>query len=334
MDKIEKRPLGVIEALSGGFELVIRHPWILLVPVALDLFLWLGPQMRAPAVVFQQLIALVNAVALQGTPPDATQNLDTLRTTLQEASEWFNVFSFLAVFAIGMPSIAGLNMPRVDLWGWSATFSIGDGTALLGVIALFGFAGLFVSSVYLEGVARLISHDSKTPRAFAPGVLKAYANTLAFILLALLGGMVIMVPFGVGAVLISLVSQGLGSFLLIAGFLILLWAALYLTFALPAIFVSRAGVMQAIVNSIAVFRYNFWSAMSLIFLVYLLQMGFEVIWQALSSNPWGVLVDVVANAFLGTGLVAAAMLFYYDRFTWLMEVRERIRRQQRPVIKG
>jgi hypothetical protein len=63
-------------------------------------------------------------------------------------------------------------------------------------------------------------------------------------------------------------------------------------------------------------------------------MGFVVIWDTLLGSTWGVVVDVLANAFLGTGLVAAGMLFYYDRFTWLTEVRERIRQQQRPLLKG
>ena len=131
-----------------------------------------------------------------------------------------------------------------------------------------------------------------------------------------------------------MLSQGLASFILIAGFMLALWAILYLAFALPAVFVSGANPVQAIWNSVTVFRYNSWSAMGLVFLIYLIQMGFSLVWQQLISSAWGAAFNIVANAFLGTGLVAAAMLFYHDRFTWLTEVRERIRQQQRPLIKG
>jgi hypothetical protein len=74
--------------------------------------------------------------------------------------------------------------------------------------------------------------------------------------------------------------------------------------------------------------------MGLVFLIFLIQSGFSLVWQQLPDETWVDTFNVVANAFLGSGLIAAAMLFYHDRFTWLTEVRERIRRQQRPLIKG
>jgi hypothetical protein len=333
MDRIEKKPLGVIEALAQGFELVARRPWVLLVPVALDLFLWLGPQVRAQSI-FQQMIDWINLASLQGAPPDTLQNLDAFRSVLQTAGERFNVLSLLAMFAVGMPSLMGLDAPPADFLSRTVSLSIRNGAVLLGVIALLALVGLFVSSVYLEGIARLVRRKPESARAFAPRVLQEYLHILGFVAFAVVIFLVIMVPFAVGATLVSLLSPGLGSVLAIAGILILMWVGLYLWFALPAIFVSGSGVLQAVVNSIAVFRYNFWSAMGLIFLVYLLQMGFVVIWDTLLGSTWGVVVDVLANAFLGTGLVAAGMLFYYDRFTWLTEVRERIRQQQRPLLKG
>ena len=149
-----------------------------------------------------------------------------------------------------------------------------------------------------------------------------------------LGGLVLMIPFALGALLVSLLSPGLGIFFILAIWLILMWAALYLSFAVPSIFVSGVGVQKSILNSITVFRYNFWSAIGLVFLVVVIQMGFSIIWQQLQDSTAGLIVDMLANAVLGTALIAAMMLFYYDRFTWLTAVRERIRQQQRPTLKG
>jgi hypothetical protein len=334
MGKIEKKPLSVIDALSGGFELVARRPWVLLVPVALDLFLWLGPPITAQPV-FQQMIALLMTASAQGAPPDTLQNLDVFTNALQTTGAKFNVFSFLALFAIGMPSLMSVDAPPTDLLSArAALFSIADGAALLGVITLLALAGIFLGSVYLEAIARSVRREAGSARTFAPRVLKSYVNITALIVLSVIGALLLMIPIAISATLASVLNQGLGSFLVIVGSLVILWAGLYLAFAIPAIFVSGSSVWQAVLNSIAVFRYNFWSAMGLIFLIYLLQMGFSVIWQQLLGSTWGVVIDVVANAFLGTGLVAAGMLFYYDRFTWLTEVRERIRQQQRPSLKG
>ena len=47
MQNIERKPLGIIDALSNGYALVVRRPWVLLFPIVFNLFLWLGPQINA-----------------------------------------------------------------------------------------------------------------------------------------------------------------------------------------------------------------------------------------------------------------------------------------------
>lgn len=37
-------PLGLIDTLSSGFRVVQRRPWLILLPLLLDLWLWLGPR--------------------------------------------------------------------------------------------------------------------------------------------------------------------------------------------------------------------------------------------------------------------------------------------------
>ncbi|MCL4394829.1 MAG: hypothetical protein M1482_08540 [Chloroflexi bacterium] len=329
MDNIEKKPLGVIDALASGFELVARRPWVLLVPVGFNLFLWLGPQVNAKPI-FDQALGLLNAAAAYSPTlsPEATQGYAVSRDMLQTMGQEFNVLNFIAVFALGVPALVGLGAGPVKPW-----FVIGDLGSLTIALVASAFIGIFVASVYLEIIARAVRRDGQ-PRSFAPRVLKSYLSTGLFVGLALVCIVVLVSPFMIGAALVSVLSQGLASFIVILGIMLVLWAILYLAFALPAVFVSGSNPVQAAWNSVTVFRYNSWSAMGLVFLIFLIQSGFSLIWQQL---PRGTLVDtfnVLANAFLGSGLVAAAMLFYHDRFTWLTEVRERIRRQQRPLIKG
>ncbi|MBA2448513.1 MAG: hypothetical protein H0V51_10865, partial [Chloroflexi bacterium] len=38
------RLFGVVDTLSAGYRIVNRRPWLVLGPVALDLFLWFGPR--------------------------------------------------------------------------------------------------------------------------------------------------------------------------------------------------------------------------------------------------------------------------------------------------
>ncbi len=330
MQNIEKKPLGVIDALSSGFALVIRRPWVLLFPIAFNLFLWLGPQVNARPV-FDQAIALLNSSSTY-TPtlsPEAQQGLDSSKEMLKSMGDSYNVFNIAALFALGVPALLGLeslptNLPRAP---W---FVVGDIGTLMGLSVLLALIGILVASIYLESIARAVRRDGRL-QTFAPRVLKSYVKTGILIALALIGLIAVLSPFFIGATLISLINQGLASFVLVTGLIIALWVLLYMAFVLPAIFVSGSNPVQAIWNSFTVFRLNSWSAMGLVFLIYLIQMGFSLIWQMFFDSTWGTVFNVIANALLGTGLVAAAMLFYHDRFTWLTEVRQRIRQQQRPV---
>ena len=44
------KPIGVIDSLQGGFNLVTRRPWLLLLPVLVDLILWRGPKLLDDAI--------------------------------------------------------------------------------------------------------------------------------------------------------------------------------------------------------------------------------------------------------------------------------------------
>ncbi len=332
MENIDRKPLGVIDALSSGFELVLRHPYVLLVPLALDLFLWLGPQIHAKPVFDQVVRALSGVAPVQGSSPDAQQALDAFKSAVQATGDSFNLFSVIALFALGIPTLVVVDAPAGTAPP-SVLFSVPNQVAFFAWVVLFGLIGLFLGSVFLSSIGWSIRRGSGAG-AFATRVVKAFASLLALFLVALIGSTLVIVPFFVSAAMVSVLSPGLGFFLILACWLVLMWAALYMAFAIPAIFVSGSNVPQAILNSITIFRYNFWSALGLIFLVILIQMGFSVVWDALLGSTAGMLVDMVANAILGTGMVAAMMLFYADRFTWLQQVRERIRQQQRPSLKG
>jgi hypothetical protein len=334
MEKIDKKPLGAIDALFAGFELVFRQPWILLVPIALDLFLWLGPQIHAKPI-FDQLLSILNASAAQSGSPDTQQALDAFKSAFQAAGEQFNVFSFVAMFGMGIPTIMPIvDPPPVDLFKPAVLFSIEDQSVFLGWFVLFALVGVLLGSIYLAGIARAVKREPGNMLSFLPETVRSFARVLMLVVALGLGGLVLMIPFALGALLVSLLSPGLGVFFILAIWLVLMWAALYLSFAVPSIFVSGVGVQKSILNSITVFRYNFWSAIGLVFLVVVIQMGFSIIWQQFQDSTAGLIVDMLANAVLGTALVAAMMLFYYDRFTWLTAVRERIREQHRPSIKG
>ena len=329
MEKTERKLLGVIDALSGGFELVLRHPWVVLIPIALDLFLWLGPQINAKPL-FDQAIAFLSTSAPADASAETLQNIDAVKSALQTAGDTVNVFG---VMSLGLfPTLFNVRPPETD-WARAVWFVVPDGAALMLMSLPLALFGVLIASIYLESIARAVRQKSGGAQTLAPRLIKSYVTLVALAFLVLVGLFAFAFPVALGATIVSMLSAGLGVFMLLGGSLIVLWAALYLAFAIPSIFVSGSSAAQAVLNSVSIFHFNFSPAISLVFLTYLIQMGFAFIWQQFTGTTWGVVLDVVANAFLGSGLIAALMLFYNDRFTWLTQVRERIRQQQ-ASLKG
>ncbi len=313
MKREEQKLLGIIEVLGGGFGLVVRRPWVLLIPIALDLFVWLGPQINAKPL-FDQISATMRAAAPVDAPAETLQTYETFQSGLQALGDGANVFGALSVGLI--PTVFSI-YPPTPSWTRQVWLVVPNEPSLVLVLLPLGCVGLFLASVYLETLARALRGDPAGVATFVPRVLRAYVTLLTFVFFAvmMLIGLVLAVAFGVA--LVSDLSSGLASSILFGGMLVMLWATVYLAFAIPSIFVSGARAAQAVFNSIRIFRHNFWHAIGFIFLAYIIQMGFAVIWQQLEETTWGIVFDVVANAFLGSGLIAAGMLFYHDRITWL-----------------
>ena len=330
MEKQIQKPLGIVDALFGGFQLVLNRPWILLIPVLLDMFLWLGPRLTA-APIIQQMVALISAAQPPNATPEMIQNLNAAKQTWLAMGDHFNLFGVLALAAIGMPTLMAANTPAVSIWpALPPRYLVANDAAFLGLIALMVGLGALIGSVYLELIAQGVRREASRA-AFAAHALKAYLTVGALILIGLAAALIAMIPFGLSAAVAALFNQSIASFLFLLGVMLLMWVGLYLSFAVPAIFVSGANAWQAVVNSVAVFRYNFWSAIGLLFLVILIESGFQVIWDIFLNNTWGVVAVDLANAFLGSALIAAMMLFYDDRITFLLRVREQLRQQQQKL---
>ena len=318
----EQKPLSVIETLASGFEAVLQQPWLVLIPLALDLFLWLAPQISVKPIFEQTLPTMLQALPPDAAP-DTRASLEMLKQLWQVAGDTLNLWGILAT---GIPSIVGMQSLAKDDARTIALLVDNRATLLL-VLGGLGGAALAITTIYLEAVAWAVRRDTQPP-AFMPRLVRAGADLAVLVVLVLIGMFLLILPLTLGATLVSLVSQGLGSFIIFGTMLLLMWVGLYLTFTSPAIFAGRLNAPQAILTSVSVFRFDFWSAMALIFLMYIIRAGFTFVWQFLASNPWGIVFDVIANAFIGSGLMAAAMVFYQDRVNWMAIVRERLRQQQ------
>ena len=271
----EKKPLTIIEALSGGFELILQNPWVVLIPVALDLWVWLGPQISVQPL-FDQLNAFLqaNAALTPNVSPDTLQNTELVTTALKSAGASFNLFG---VIATGLPTLFWIQPPAAES-ARSLLSVISDSIALMLWLAPLVLLALFLTALFMELIGRAVRQETKLGN-FAPRLAVGFGTTTLLAILLFGLTLALAIPLSLGATLVSLFSPGIASFVLLAGMLIVLWATLYLAFVLPSIFVSRANAWQAILNSVSLFRFDFWSAMGIVILTYLIRWGFAFIWE-------------------------------------------------------
>ncbi len=311
----------MIETLSAGYAAVNRQPWVLLLPILLNVFLWLGPHVS-----YSPLVGPVVTGATDWTqrmtggasqPVADAETEDVSGPEMVQVRQWLiarsddvNGFEALVWSPLAVPNLPSLSTASDDIafvTGW------GDGIVLLSAsIAL----GLLVGAWFYGGLAVASQNAPGGPlaagRRVPRGVLDVIGLMAILLGVSLLLGLPVVLLIGFTA-LISPPVAALGSLMLLVG---LLFATVYLFFSVPAIFVSSAGPLQAIQRSVGTVRRHLWASLALILLTWLILAGMGQAWELLASyvpSPYGVLLGILGNAYVASGLIAAGMVFYIQR---------------------
>ncbi|MCR4405759.1 MAG: hypothetical protein NUW24_02390 [Anaerolineae bacterium] len=313
--------MNIIESLSAGFNTVTKRLWLILVPVALDVYLWLGPRFSIAPVV-QRLLPLFVAPPELGV--DYQQMMIQNRELLQEMAQSVNLFSLLSASVPGMPALMTTGAPPVGIM--RSIPPVWEGKSIwvyvVAVVVLW-LAGVFFGSVYLAAIGRAVCVEDQNASGDQPVaptggfVSRVWFVCSRVVLFTVLAGILIAVigfPLSFVLGLLSMLSVNLA---LIGMTLLMgtaLWVSFYLVFVIPAIVLDRAGIWRAIWNSLNVVSRNFWATLGLILLSLFINFGFSVIWQRMNTGSWLTFVAIMGNAYIGTGLMAATFFFYRSRY--------------------
>ena len=287
----------VIDTLSEGFGAANRRLWIIAIPILFDFFLWLGPK----AVVGPGLANLVQA--------DVPSQYSGYEALLQQAVASFNLFSLAAMY---LPSLV-VRLDTAPLASLAGHLAVNSPTAFLLAAVAIVLAGLWLACVYLGLIAQVVRDGQTNLRLLAGAVWRYWRRLVAFLIIVAGLLMLAAVPFGLAYLLASSISSAAGDILAFLLQIALLWAIVYLFFGVEALLLSDVGPLQAIRLSITVIAGNFWAAVTLIGLTFLISLGLPLAWQLIAAYPAGLAVGIIGNAYVGTGVAAAAFLFYQER---------------------
>lgn len=295
---------GVIETISAGFAVLNRRLLVLLIPVALDVYFWLGAQVSfAP---FFRLVRgeLSRFAALLNDDPRAQEQLVV---QMQNA----DMRSVLAL-ADFIPSLVPQLLESGRIVS-ERVIAVNSPPGMIGWFAAINLVALLVSSVFLTLLAAGVRQEHYSLLQYARRSLTAAAGIGGY-LLALLGvGVLVGVPLALGVLALAQVVPVLAMLLLFSGFILAFWLYIYTGFAVEAVVISRVGPLRAIRMSIWVVRHALLSTVALVVLIGVVMGGMSVVLSMLVVNVWGLLLAILGNAYIGSGLAAARMIFFRER---------------------
>ena len=309
---------GIIDTLTGGFDHVNRVLWIILIPIALDLFLWLTPQWSAAPFlhdVVRSIGSFYTQYGNQVADPTTADQMQQAIAALNDGVNGFNLWTLLVASFAGVPSIA----PPTQ--AGPLAFQIRTSSGFLLAFVGLELVGTILGCLYLGLLAQQVRNGKVSLVALARRLPLYVGSVIGFVLLAVGVALLVFFPIMLAIGVARLIAPGAGVFLSFLGLLgvqvVGLLSVIYLFFLVDAIVVSDAGPIRAARNSASIVASNFWGTLGFIIVFVVITWGLGLVWLALSKNTLGMIAAILGNAYVASGLAAASMHYYQARISRL-----------------
>jgi hypothetical protein len=311
-------PPGLIATLVRGFDSVANHVLVILPPVLLDLFLWLGPHMRMKSFLqtfLDQLPSLANAF------PSNIPDLDTIQKAWTTFMNEFNLFVILRTFPVGVTSLLGFEMPGQTPLGAPVSLDAGSFFGIVVWALLLTLMGWLFGALYYHWISGV---------AVKPVTGSLWKSIKQTMLLSLIW-LGILIIFGFPAFLlisvITFFSPLLGQIMYFAGALLLIWLTMPVFFSVHGIFTQQMDAFRSILGSLRMVRFTLPNTGLFLLAFVLINSGLNFLWNTPSQDSWWMLVGIAGHAFVSTALMAASFIYYRDINAWLTVVFEQLQKQ-------
>lgn len=314
--KLINQPPRLMNSMIAGFNTVANHVYLILPPIILDIFLWLGPRLSLERIL-QPLIADMSATFQQFGSAEMNQAMSASIELWKQFAERFNFFSMLRTLPVGLPSLmAGSVDPATPLGGFTRMeVSSTAGFLLIGLV--MAVAGLMLGCFYFSSVSR----SSSGPGGLATLRCSGWQAAQTFLLTLLSIALVLMLAIP-GMLVISLLTfinptLATGALLMVA--LVAMWFLMPLVFSPHGIYTRQLNAVTSMLNSVRLVRYFMPSVSLFILVAILLSQGLNRLWLVPPASSWLTLVGIAGHAFISTALLAASFIFYRSAYAWLEE---------------
>jgi hypothetical protein len=322
-------PPGVIGSLRAGFDAVSGHVKLILFPLVLDLWLWLGPRFSVDALLRPYMRFLFEQARRGLTSPTDMQRIAGVQASLMEALERFNLLSLLGklvTFPIGVSSLLVGIMPVTTPYGEQRVVQVSSLPSLVGLMFLFILIGWVGGGLYFRWVSETVLGGAKREA----GISSVWAIIQTFILSVIwfIGLLIAMVPVFLILTVLALISPALANGAVFVMLMLSFWLIVPLFFTPHGIFARRQNAFSSVLSSLRMARFTLPTSGMFVLSAFLLYRGLNYLWSVPPNNSWMLLIGIAGHAFITTALLAASFVYYRDMNAWLQTVFEQVKQKQ------
>ena len=312
-------PPGVIGSLRAGFDTVAGHVWLIVLPLALDIFLWLGPRLSVDGL----LRPFVRYMFLQARRSVDVSELDRFleaQTSFLDVLQKFNLLSLISkfrTFPIGISSLLAQTMPVDTPLGEQNVVQVSSLPLLVGIVLILTLFGWVVGGLYFRWVS-----GTTLGQEAGISLLRAIMQTFILSVCWLLGLMIVLLPVMFILALLAFINPLLANGAIFVILLLSFWMVVPIFFIPHGIFARRQNAFYSALTSLRLARFTFPTSGMFVISVLILSQGLNYLWSVPPNDSWMTLVGIAGHAFITTAVLAASFVYYRDMNVWLQTVFE------------
>jgi hypothetical protein len=303
-------------ALTAGFERIAARPILIIPPLLLDLFLWLGPRLSISSLLMSTAAQIGQ---LAGSDSVLQQQAEPLRQGLESLTTRFNLFSALNSFPVGLPSLIAGRLPEGNPLGTALPLNIYQPALIIGIWLALTLTGVALGALYHQWLARLAFPGAPIAR-WAPIWGRLLLLTAA-VYLGLIGWMIVT---ALVATLVGLLIPLLGAGVVFIGVSLLAWLGMYLVFTPHGIVRFRLGLGKAMSESIQIVRWNTLTVIGYVTLALIITWFGNLVWNLGADQSWYLVLGMIGHALVTAVLLAGSYVLYQNRRGWMITLRQAI----------
>lgn len=319
-------PPGVIGALRAGFDVVSSNVILILMPLLLDVLLWLGPRLSVDELLVPAYRVLFERARLGLASAEDAQGFAQMQALFMDNLQRFNLVSLISrlqTFPIGISSLMAKTMPVDSPVGEQLTLQISSVWWLLAYMFVLVVIGWVAGGLYFRWVSGTVLGGFET--AIHP--LQAVFQTVLLSILWTVALIAISIPIMGLLFALTFISPALASGAVFLMLIFSFWLIVPLYFTPHGIFMRRQNAFSSIHTSLRMARFTLPTSGMFVFSVFVLSTGLNYLWRVPSSNSWMLLFGVFGHAFITTTLLAASFVYYRDMNAWLQMVFENLQQK-------